>query len=82
MSIKLLEKERCCQNCRFFGNRHGERGDCQRYPPQAWADPCSETTNALYFSFPEMMKGDWCGEFQPIEGWTIPKDFQFEEKPA
>lgn len=62
--IKIDEKSRCCGNCRFY---FSEEHQCRRYPPQAWTDPQSEFSCSLGFSYPEVSKDEWCGEFKETE---------------
>lgn len=69
----MIEQERCCRNCRYFFNEYEHRGQCRRYPPQAWSESNPETTSSLGFNFPEMRNEEWCGEFSPIESWVIPE---------
>ena len=70
MTIKMIENERCCQNCRFY-----YEGDCRRFPPQVGCEPNSEYSSSVFYAFPNVRKEEWCGEFQPIEKWTIPEGF-------
>ncbi len=46
-----------CDNCRFYN-----KGNCQRFPPQVWADETS-----LSQSFPQVSEDSWCGEYKRKE---------------
>ena len=68
MTIKMIENERCCGNCRFYDP---EGRNCRRFPPQVW-----ETVETGGSAFPRVETDEWCGEFQGIEkGWVIPEGF-------
>ena len=72
--IKETENERCCQNCRFH---EPKRRECRCYPPQVWSYDnyrCNET-------FPLVSNDQWCGEFQPIEKWVLPKGWHIDNMP-
>lgn len=75
MTIKMIKNQRCCEKCRFFFQEYDHRGQCRRYPPQAWSESNPETTSCLGFNFPEMRNEEWCGEFQEIEIMIIPEGF-------
>jgi hypothetical protein len=48
-----------CESCRWFEPKsYIKDGICRRYPPQFYGDSHSESW------WPEVKKGDWCGEFQ------------------
>lgn len=71
--IEMIENERCCGKCRFyFKEKESDyRGQCRRYPPQAWSESYPETSSSLGFNFPEMRNEEWCGEFKPEEKWIV-----------
>lgn len=72
MSIKMIENERCCGNCRHFFE-----GECRRYPPQVGCDTQCEHTGNVFYAFPRVYKQEWCGEFSAEEkGWLIPEGFK------
>lgn len=73
MTLKLIENERCCGNCRFY---HPEGRECHRYPPQVWADE-----DNLSNCFPTVKAVDWCGEFQRKEEWVLPKGWELKNMP-
>ncbi len=73
MTIKTIENSRCCGSCRFYFE---EGRQCRRYPPQAWSESQSEYSCSLGFSYPEVNKDEWCGEFREIEQWVLPKGFK------
>jgi hypothetical protein len=72
----MNEDEKCCGNCQFFFEVSLHRGQCRRYPPQAWSESGSETSCCLFFNFPEMRKQEWCGEFNKIEKIIIPIGYE------
>ena len=49
--------EENCGNCRFWLGEDGRTGECRRNPPTVLDD--NEE-----FQFPEMSRGDWCGEWR------------------
>ena len=49
--------EESCGNCRFWLVEDGRTGECRRNPPTVLDD--NEE-----FQFPEMSRGDWCGEWR------------------
>ena len=65
MTIKMIENERCCGNCRYF-----YEGECRRYPPQVGCD-----SDNVFYAFPRVYAKEWCGEFQEIDKWVIPEGF-------
>ena len=79
--MEIDDKQRCCGKCRFFFKEYDHRGQCRRYPPQAWSESNPETTSCLGFNFPEMRNEEWCVEFQPEEGWVLPKGWQLKNMP-
>lgn len=74
-----IESKQCCEKCIFFKETYGQRGECRRYPPQAWSESHPETSSSLGFNFPEMRSDEWCGEFKGLEGWILPKGFEIPE---
>ncbi len=81
MTLKLIENERCCGNCVHFFKEYEHRGQCRRYPPQAWSESNPETTSSLGFNFPDMRSEEWCGEFKPHEPYVLPKGWELENMP-
>ena len=69
--------QQTCGNCRFLDDTYKDGiPRCHRYPPQSKDEritPKSEPGmipslpfTANFWSFPEMDKRDWCGEWRPI----------------
>ena len=64
--------DQSCENCRFLIDTYtDEIPRCHRYPPQA-ADETEYPKDGIgvrmefhVWSFPEVSKEDWCGEWQP-----------------
>lgn len=78
MKLNQIDDERCCGNCRFYFE---DGRECRRYPPTVWSEGQSETSCSYCCSFPSMRKEEWCGEFQPIEGWVLPKGWELKSMP-
>ena len=62
-----------CGNCRFLDDTYTDgKPRCHRYPPQAqdetmsYEEPLIGTFEVHVWRFPEMDKGNWCGEWRPI----------------
>ena len=56
--------EQNCGNCRFLDDTYKDgKPRCHRYPPQA--PHYEKFIGEVFWLFPEMDKGDWCGEWQP-----------------
>ena len=72
MTIKMIENERCCRNCRFWASNESKNwGECHRYPPQFWSE--GESSGAAHVG---TNATEWCGEFQSEEKWVLPKGFK------
>ena len=55
-----------CGNCRFLDDNYkDETPRCHRYPPQV--SHYENLIGKVFWDFPEVHKGDWCGEWQPNE---------------
>lgn len=79
--IEKIDEKRICQNCRFFSKETGRKGQCHRYPPQAWSESNPETSSSLGFNFPEIRNEEWCGEHQHQEVWILPKGWKIKNMP-
>ena len=76
MTLEIDNNQARCENCRFH-----KEGDCRRYPPQVGVDSACEHTGNVFYTFPRVLKNEWCGEYQPEEGWVLPKGWQVKSMP-
>ena len=69
----MLNPQQTCGNCRFLDDTYKDGNSrCHRYSPQAqdethfYEEPLTGSFEVHAWRFPEMDKGDWCGEWRPI----------------
>lgn len=79
MTIKMIENERCCRNCRFWVSDEVKSfGRCHRYPPQFWSE--GEECGASHVGTNDT---EWCGEFESVDVWILPEGFELvKDKPG
>lgn len=63
-----------CKDCIFFESGQWD-GDCKRHAPQVRWHQARDESEVSYeaTSWPKTNKNDFCGEWQGVDGETIPK---------
>jgi hypothetical protein len=65
--------EKQCEQCRYFAPQgDGEQGECRRHAPAPHGirhrSQMDDDTLGVESWWPTVSSGDWCGEFEPIDG--------------
>lgn len=54
-----------CETCRFWGQRHPDRGDCQRHAPVASPRPRMDGLGVTVDTvWPQTWSNQWCGDYE------------------
>ncbi len=64
-----MPEDRTCATCRFWKEpvMSSSHGECRRFAPRTMlgvVEPGVRWVDPQYASFPEVDKGEWCGEWE------------------
>lgn len=66
------DADKTCENCRYFSPESNGGGECRRHAPAPSAvrhqSRRDDDTVSIEGWWPIVSEGDWCGEFEPING--------------
>lgn len=66
------DAEKTCENCRYFSPEGNGDGECRRHAPAPYAvrhqEKRDDDTASIQGWWPTVEEGDWCGEFESIDG--------------